>query len=58
MEELPLPSEPDREAAALALTAALSQKIEGAIRRAPDQWVWMHQRWKTRPEKPPALARD
>jgi KDO2-lipid IV(A) lauroyltransferase len=50
MEEVPSPPEQDREAAALALTAALSQRIEAAIRRAPEQWVWMHQRWKTRPE--------
>jgi len=54
MEEVPLPTEQDREAAALALTAALSQRIEAAIRRAPEQWVWMHQRWKTRPEAQPA----
>jgi KDO2-lipid IV(A) lauroyltransferase len=54
MEEVPLPSEQDREAAALALTAALSQRIEAAIRRAPEQWVWMHQRWKTRPQGQPA----
>ena len=37
---------------ALALTAALSRRIEAAIRRAPEQWVWMHQRWKTRPTEP------
>ncbi|HET9451454.1 MAG TPA: lysophospholipid acyltransferase family protein [Aggregicoccus sp.] len=53
MEELPVPAPgPDaasREAAAYALTAALSARIEAAIRRAPEQWVWMHQRWKTRP---------
>ncbi len=60
MEELPLPPETDREAAALALTAALSERIEAAIRRAPEQWVWMHQRWKTRPagEQAPALGSE
>ncbi|MCP3144204.1 lysophospholipid acyltransferase family protein [Pyxidicoccus xibeiensis] len=66
MEEVPVPQEGDREAAALALTAALSSRIEAAIRRTPEQWVWMHQRWKTRPptagpsplpEAAPAAAR-
>jgi KDO2-lipid IV(A) lauroyltransferase len=49
MEEVPYTAGEDREADALALTTALSQRIEAAIRRAPEQWVWMHQRWKTRP---------
>jgi len=48
-EEVPWPVGPDREADALGLTAVLSERIEAAIRRAPEQWVWMHQRWKTRP---------
>jgi KDO2-lipid IV(A) lauroyltransferase len=52
MEEVPWRAGEDREADALALTAALSQRIEAAIRRAPEQWVWMHQRWKTRPAEP------
>ena len=54
MEEVPWRAGEDREADALALTAALSQRIEAAIRRAPEQWVWMHQRWKTRPPPTPA----
>jgi len=54
MEEVPWQAGEDREADALALTAALSQRIEAAIRRAPEQWVWMHQRWKTRPPPTPA----
>ncbi|XXF79132.1 lysophospholipid acyltransferase family protein [Myxococcaceae bacterium GXIMD 01537] len=55
-EEVPTPETDDREAAALALTAALSERIEAAIRRAPEQWVWMHQRWKTRPEREAPVA--
>ncbi len=39
----------DREADAMSVTAALTARIEAAIRRAPEQWVWMHRRWKTRP---------
>jgi KDO2-lipid IV(A) lauroyltransferase len=33
-----------------ALTAELTRDIESAIRRYPEQWVWMHQRWRTQPE--------
>ncbi|WP_407653813.1 lysophospholipid acyltransferase family protein [Archangium lipolyticum] len=55
MEEVPWQASGDREADALVLTAALSQRIEAAIRRAPEQWVWMHQRWKTRPAEPPGM---
>lgn len=29
-------------------TAQYNQAIEAAIRRYPDQWFWVHQRWKTR----------
>jgi KDO2-lipid IV(A) lauroyltransferase len=39
----------DREADVLKLTERFSSEIEQAIREAPEQWVWMHQRWKTRP---------
>jgi KDO2-lipid IV(A) lauroyltransferase len=47
MRELAVPSTGDREADALALTAAMTADIEAAVRRAPEQWVWMHRRWKT-----------
>ena len=30
-------------------TAAFNRSIEAAVRRAPAQWFWMHNRWKTRP---------
>lgn len=26
-----------------------TRAVEGAVRAHPDQWVWMHERWKTRP---------
>ncbi len=31
-------------------TARLAQHFEGVIRREPSQWLWLHRRWKTRPE--------
>jgi Kdo2-lipid IVA lauroyltransferase/acyltransferase len=30
-------------------TQVLSNFIEDTIRKHPEQWVWMHERWKTRP---------
>jgi KDO2-lipid IV(A) lauroyltransferase len=46
-EELDVVRSGDTEADVLALTRAYSSAIETAVRRAPEQWVWMHQRWKT-----------
>jgi Kdo2-lipid IVA lauroyltransferase/acyltransferase len=31
------------------ITARLTAAIEEQIRRAPEQWVWFHNRWKERP---------
>lgn len=45
------PTSPDREAAALEITAAATARIEEAIRQCPGAWFWMHQRWRTRPEE-------
>jgi KDO2-lipid IV(A) lauroyltransferase len=30
-------------------TALFTRRIEEAIRRAPEEWVWFHDRWKTPP---------
>ena len=43
------PEPADREAEVLRLTAAAVAIQEAAIRRHPEEWVWMHSRWKTRP---------
>ena len=37
-------------------TQAISRMIEAHIRLCPDQWVWMHERWKTRPQVPAGEA--
>ncbi len=39
----------DRAADVLRITTAVNARIEAAVRRAPEQWLWAHRRWKTRP---------
>jgi KDO2-lipid IV(A) lauroyltransferase len=36
-------------------TQRVHARLEAAIRKNPDQWLWMHRRWKTRPLGEPAL---
>jgi Kdo2-lipid IVA lauroyltransferase/acyltransferase len=36
-------------------TQRFAKIIEGIIRKYPDQWVWVHARWKVRPKGEPPL---
>jgi len=40
----------DKEAEVLRLTTECTAILEGWIRKRPELWLWMHRRWKTRPE--------
>ncbi len=48
-EEIPLLRTGDAEQDALANTALFTRTLESYIRRYPEQWLWVHRRWKTRP---------
>lgn len=39
----------------VANTALFTKVIEDVVRRYPDQWLWVHRRWKTRPLGQPSL---
>lgn len=36
-------------------TQALQSHLESVIREHPDQWLWIHRRWKSRPDGAPPL---
>jgi KDO2-lipid IV(A) lauroyltransferase len=40
----------DREDPTHAMTQAHVSALEGFIRQHPEQWLWMHRRWKTQPK--------
>jgi KDO2-lipid IV(A) lauroyltransferase len=52
---LPLIRSGDADADVLANTAAFTAMIEQFVRQNPDQWLWMHRRWKTRPAGQPGV---
>jgi len=39
----------DRDADIISNTQLFTNILEDYIRRFPDQWLWVHRRWKTRP---------
>jgi KDO2-lipid IV(A) lauroyltransferase len=63
---LAVPSDGTLEDRVRELTAAATAAIEWQIRAWPEQWVWMHRRWRTRPEgeeseptgEPPAVEHE
>ena len=53
--QLELVRSEDNEADIVANTALFTHVLEGYIRQYPEQWLWLHRRWKTRPEGQPPI---
>lgn len=45
----------DREGDIVRNTQRCSDVIEGMMRAYPEQWIWFHKRWRTRPEGEPPI---
>ena len=48
--EVRIPLTGDRAVDALEYTRVCTRIIEEQVRARPEYWLWMHQRWRTRPE--------
>lgn len=53
LERIDVPLSGDTEADELRVTEAYSRRLEAAVRRFPEQYVWQHRRWR----EPPASVR-
>ena len=48
---VPVPSGLGSAEAIVEMTRRCTEVIEEAVRMRPDQWLWMHARWRTRPPR-------
>jgi KDO2-lipid IV(A) lauroyltransferase len=46
---VPVADTGDHDADVVRIMTDVNARIEAGIRRAPEQWLWSHRRWKTRP---------
>lgn len=44
---IPLPAGEDRATQIQQIMQAINQEIEAAVREYPEQWLWLHNRWKS-----------
>jgi KDO2-lipid IV(A) lauroyltransferase len=50
LDELKLVNTGEEERDVVTNTQICSDVYEKMIRKYPDQWIWMHRRWKKKPE--------
>ena len=55
---LPLARSGDDQADIIENTQRFTSALEAIIRKAPEQWLWVHRRWKTRPEGEVSIYSD
>ena len=55
---LELEQSTDEEADVVAHTAYFNHILEDFVRQHPDQWFWVHRRWKNRPQGEPPIYAD
>jgi KDO2-lipid IV(A) lauroyltransferase len=53
--ELELVDTGDAERDAITNTQIFTAALENVVRRYPEQWLWVHRRWKTRPPGDPLI---
>jgi KDO2-lipid IV(A) lauroyltransferase len=53
--QVAMQSSKDADADAIENTARCTAALEAVIRAYPEQWLWVHRRWKTRPSGEPTL---
>jgi KDO2-lipid IV(A) lauroyltransferase len=53
-EQIALPKTDGAEAELIAHTQIINDRLEAVVRRTPENWFWIHNRWKRKPEPVPA----
>jgi len=51
IQTIDVPRDIPRDDAVYRVIANITTEFEKALRDTPEQWIWMHRRWRTKPEK-------
>jgi KDO2-lipid IV(A) lauroyltransferase len=57
-QRVPVERTGDLDADVARLTAELAARLEGEVRKAPEQYFWFHRRWKSAPKPEPSAAKS